>query len=226
MPLSDSFRSSFEALWERAARHPFVLELGSGALPVEKFRRYFVQDYLFVDALRRVAGLAMGKAPDTGASREMHRFLDVLLGAEDALFRRAFEALGVAENEWRRAEPLPTTTAFGDFLLRTAYEGNFRDICTALYVVEGVYLDWAERLRKARASPGIPVYQEWIDIHTEEALGPFVRFLKGAVDSGPEDEDTRARLERPFETALRYEIRFWDMGYYGESWDRPGGATH
>ena len=168
--------------------------------------------------LKYVVGIAVAKAPDLDAARHLGEFLGTILGAEDALFLRAFEALGVAEREYRSAEPLPTTAAFSDFLIRLAYGGSFRETCTALFVAEAVYLDWAERLRAEGASPGVAAYQEWIDIHSEEALGPFVSFLRGIVDEGPDDDATLAGLETAFETSLRYEIRFWEMGYHGESW--------
>lgn len=200
-------------------RHPFVLELGDGSLPVDKFKRYFVQDYLFVEDLSRTIGLAVAKAPDPDASGRFHEFLGVVLGAEDALFLRGFEALGVPEKELRSATKLPATAAFADFLVRLGYEGTYRELCTALYVTEAVYLDWAERLRQGGARPDVPAYQEWIDIHNEEALGPFVRFLKAAVDSGPVDSSMETRLGEIFESALRYELRFWEMAYHRESWE-------
>ena len=200
-------------------RHPFVLELGDGTLPVDKFKRYFVQDYLFVEDLSRTIGLTVAKAPDLDSARRFHEFLGLVLGAEDALFLRGFEALGVPEREFRSARKLPTTAAFADFLVRLGYEGTYRELCTALYVTEGVYLDWAERLRQDGARPDVPAYQEWIDIHAEEALGPFVRFLEAAVDTGLVDPETETRLGEIFESALRHELKFWEMAYRGESWE-------
>ncbi len=200
-------------------RHPFVLELGDGSLPVDKFKRYFVQDYLFVEDLSRTIGLAVAKAPDLDSARRFHEFLGVVLGAEDALFLRGFEALSVPEKEFRSATKLPATAAFADFLVRLGYEGTYRELCAALYVTEGVYLDWAERLRQDGATPDVPAYQEWIDIHSEEALGPFVRFLQNAVDTGLDDPGAETRLGGIFESALRYELRFWEMAYRGESWE-------
>lgn len=213
MALTDDLRSAAAVTWERAVGHPFVRELGSGRLPRDKFKLYFLQDYVFVDELRRVTGLAVAKAPEIETAREFGRFLSVLLGAEDSIFTRAFADLGVPESAYRNASPLATTRAFSDFLVRTAYEGTFAEICCALYVTEGVYLDWAKRLRSQGAKPGLPVYEEWIQIHGQEALGPFVGFLKSIVDSASVGETGRKRFTGIFETALGYEVAFWDMAY-------------
>ncbi|MBI4220944.1 MAG: TenA family protein [Chloroflexi bacterium] len=216
MALSDDLKAAHIDIWERAVNHQFVKELGSGALSRERFTRYFLQDYLFVDELRKVAGLAIAKAPDVELAREWGRFLAVLLGAEDALFRRAFADVGVSEASYRSAGYLPTTRAFTDFLVRVAFEGTFEDICCALYVTEGVYLDWATRLKTAGARPKVPLYEEWINIHDEKALGPFVAFLKGVVDRAHPSDAARRRLDQIFATTVQYELDFWDMAYRGE----------
>ena len=217
MSVSGDLKARHAALWQRAVRHPFIAELGLGTLPQEKFRRYFQQDYVFVNDLVTVTGLAISKAPGLEAARAMAGFQEVLLGAEDALFVQAFEALGVPEAEYRAASALPTTAALGDFLVRTASQGRFEHICCALYVTEGVYLDWCSRLQSEGASPGVPAYRQWIDIHGEEALGPFVSFLQGVVDATP--APLIESLGPVFERTLQYEVRFWDMAYSGESWE-------
>ena len=43
--------------------HPFVEEMGDGTLPPEKFRRYFLQDYVFVKDLVPMIALGAAKAP-------------------------------------------------------------------------------------------------------------------------------------------------------------------
>lgn len=209
-------KSAHAGLWEAATHHPFIEELGDGTLPIEKFRRYFVQDYVFVNDLSKALGIAEAKAPDIAAARPMAEFQTALMGAEDALFLRAFKALGIEEKEWKAATPLPTTAAFGDFLVRTAYEGGFEDICAALAVTEGVYMDWGQRLSDSGAEPASDFYREWIALHTEDVLGPFVYFVDGVVNAAT--DTAMNRLSTVFERTLRYEIKFWDMGYSGESW--------
>lgn len=222
MPATTQLRQKHASLWNAAVGHPFIEELGTGALSPERFRRYFLQDYVFVNDLVKTAGIAVSKAPNLALARPIEEFLHAILGAEDALFIDAFRTLGIAESEYRSVDQLPTTMAFGNFLVRLAYEGSFTEICSAMYVTEGVYLDWGERLKLGGADPassGSPLgefYQGWIDLHTEDVLGDIVGFLGGVVDRAADSE--LPRLSRVFERALRYEIAFWDMSYSGESW--------
>ena len=151
----DQLRKDSGRLWADATDHPFITELGDGSLPEDKFRRYFMQDYVFVNQLAKVGGLAVAKAPDLVAARPFGDFLSVLLGAEDTLFLDAFEVMQVPESEYRNAMPLPTTDAFSNYLVGLASAGTFADICCAMYVVEGVYLDLGTG--STGRMPGLPI---------------------------------------------------------------------
>ncbi len=222
MSLTSQLKEKHDRLWQAAIAHPFIEELGNGSLPAEKFRRYFLQDYVFVNDLVKMAGIAVSKAPDLTLARPIEEFLQAILGAEDALFIDAFKTLGISESEYRNVDPLPTTAAFGNFLVRLAHEGSFREICTAMYTTESVYMNWGERLRRTGANPAAggseigEFYQGWIDLHTEQILGPIVNFTSQVVDGAEGSE--RARIEEVFVRALRYEIAFWEMSYHGEQW--------
>ena len=222
MALVDQLRKNSGRIWTDATFHPFISELGDGSLPESKFNRYFIQDYVFVNQLAKVAGLAVAKAPDLGAARPFGDFLSVLLGAEDSLFLRAFDVMNVPERDFRSASPLPTTDAFSNYLVGLSSAGTFEEICCAMYVVEGVYLDWADRLDNENVRPGESghplggIYQEWVDIHTDASLGPFVRFLASQLNASSELQ--AERLQVIFNQVARYEFAFWEMAYSGEDW--------
>ncbi|KEY68985.1 hypothetical protein S7711_03292 [Stachybotrys chartarum IBT 7711] len=55
-------RSDVQAPWNRFVHHPFVSALGDGTLPLESFKNYIMQDYLFLVQFSRVNALAAYKA--------------------------------------------------------------------------------------------------------------------------------------------------------------------
>ncbi len=217
MALTDELKSRTAPLWERMVTHPFVAELGDGTLPLDKFRAYFIQDYVFVKDLAKVVSMAMAKAPSLEAAGHFSQFLDALLTSEENLFKRAFKELDIPPEQYRHSRAAPTTAAFGDFLVRLAYEGTFEEMVTAMYVTEGTYLDWATRLIGAKKRPQNRLYQEWIDIHSPQVLGDIVAWMGGYINSG-DFLTPPSRLEEIFLTALRYELLFWEMAYKGEGW--------
>ena len=217
MALSEELRQSHHSLWERMVTHPFVLELGDGTLPLDKFKRYFLQDYLFLKTLAKVVGLAVAKAPSLEAAQPLSPFLHTILNAENDLFFRAFKELDMTPQEYREAHALPTDVAMANFMLATAYDGAFDDIVTALLVTEWTYYDWATRLAQADKRPAHRMYQEWIDIHAAQELGDFVAALKRHVDVAIPSQ-AHPRIQEVFLSTLRYEFLFWEMAYHGEQW--------
>ena len=59
---SDILRDRAATIWEQEHRHPFVVELGDGTLPLGKFQWYMKQDYLYLIDFSRVIALAVAKA--------------------------------------------------------------------------------------------------------------------------------------------------------------------
>jgi thiaminase/transcriptional activator TenA len=199
--------------------HPFVREMVEGSLPTEKFRRYFLQDYLFVRDLSVFLSLAISKAPDFDAARKLSAFLNVLVTGEEELFQRSFREMGVSGKELENIEYLPACRAFADYLVRLGHEGDFHEILTALFCTEGTYLDWAQRAVEDGKSPGVAAYREWIEIHADQGLADFVAWVRNTLDAA-DLEGRRKRLEEVFRTCLRHEVLFWDMAYEEEQWPR------
>jgi len=213
MSLTQELRDTYQTLWQQMVTHPFVVEMGEGTLPVEKFRTYFLQDYVFVRDLVAMAAVGIAKAPSMLAASMLHQFLTGILNPENDLFVRAFAELGASEAEYTAASATPVTQAFGDFLVRTGLEGNFADIITILYVTEGTYLDWGTQLNAAGKQPSHPIYREWIALHSPPVLGAFVAWLGNYLDSAASGLQ-RPRIARIFHTALRYEYLFWEAAYH------------
>jgi thiaminase/transcriptional activator TenA len=219
--LSNVIRTEHAAAWERVVAHPLVLALGDGTLPIDKFRTYFVQDYIFVKDLVAMMGLAIAKSPDlASASAPINRFLEGVLNPENDLFVRALRQLDATEDELTAAVASPATQGFVDFLTRVGHEGTFDEIVTVLYVTEGTYLDWATRLIEAGRVPENPFYKEWIDLHGPEALGDIVAWLGGYLDAIPAERRSD-RTDWLARTALSYELMFWEQAYTGVGLEWP-----
>ena len=220
--LSADIRARHAAAWERVVAHPFVQQLGDGTLPLERFRLYFVQDYIFVRDLVSMAGMALAKSPDLGrASAPINRFLTGVLNPENDLFERALAQLGASEEELTSSVATPATQGFCDFIARVGHEGSFDEIITVLYVTEGTYLDWASRLIDAGRRPDNEIYREWIDLHGPAALGDFVSWMGSHLDSIP-PERVSARTDWLVRTALGYELMFWEQAHTGAGASWPG----
>ena len=221
MSLIQELRDRHSDLWDRMTHHPFVIEMGDDTLSLERGRRYFLQDYVFVNDLVAMMSLGVAKAPDLVAASHLHSFLAGILdpqaAAENEFFLRAFEVLQATEEEYSAVSASPVTQGFGDFLVRTGLEGSFEEIVTVCYVTEGTYLDWGTRLIEQGKRPSNPIYRQWIDLHGPAVLGHFVGWCKEYLDS-TDLTPVQPKIERAFHTALRYEYLFWQAAYSGDTW--------
>ena len=216
MTLTSNLKNKYSDLWESMTHHRFVSELSDGSLDENVFKKYFLQDYVFVNDLVTLASQAITKSPNIDGASVFNNFLTGILDPENDLFLRFFKELGASEKEYSSAKASPTTQAFGDFLVRTSFEGSFDDIALVLFVTEGTYLDWGTRLINERANPQNSVYREWIDLHGPEVLGDLVIWLENYLDN--DSKISRDRADYLFHTALRYEFLFWESSYSNELW--------
>lgn len=216
MTLTSDLKAKYCSLWESMTHHRFVSQLGDDSLPSNAFKTYFLQDYVFVNDLVVLVAQAIAKAPNLNAASIFNDFLTGVLDPENDLFMRFFDKLGASEKDYSSVKASPTTQAFGDFLVRTSFEGTFDEIVMVLYVTEGTYLDWGARLMEEKVKPANSVYKEWIDLHGPEVLGDLVSWLENYINN--DSKITAERADYLFHTALRYEFLFWESACNDELW--------
>ena len=63
MGYSEDLRSRAAPIWESEQSHPFVTGIGDGTLPLDRFKYYMRQDYVFLIDFCRAISLAVAKSP-------------------------------------------------------------------------------------------------------------------------------------------------------------------
>ncbi|TVP74924.1 MAG: thiaminase II [Gemmatimonadales bacterium] len=206
-------------LWEAQLDHPFVRGIGDGTLEEERFRRWVLQDYVYLKEFARVFAWAVAKADRLESMGWYATVLDMTLNKEMALHRSYAERFGITEAELEAVSMWPTTRAYTDFLVRTAADGDMADLLAALlpcawgYIVIGQALAGGDRPDDAR-------YADWIDQYASEEFESAGTWLREELDRvvGAADVPTFTRLREIFLLSSRYELRFWDMCWEGEEW--------
>lgn len=223
MSTSERLRDSARQVWEACFEHPFVQAIGRGDLDETAFRRFLVQDYLFLVDYARVLAFASAKAPDLTAQTWFAKLLHGTLTVEMDLHRRVCREWGIAPSDLERAEALPTTVAYTSFLVRTAAAGDIGELAASLLPCQWGYADIGVRL-KERGLPEHQRYAAWIESYADPGYVELTEWLRRFVDTlgDPIDDVTYLRWRRIFRTTLQFELAFWEMAWSGERW--PGGA--
>ncbi len=201
--------AAYEPRWGELCRHPFVTATADGSLPEPVFDRWLVEDHAYVVEFRRFLAALVVTAPDEPSRDVLAGGLGPLQSELD-LFRGHAARRGLSLT----GEPAPTTLGYSSFLHASVLDG-FPVGLTVLFGAEKAYFDAWETVgrRAAATSP----YRSFIDAWSSSGFGRWVddlgRLLDAVSPGGPSEAQRRA-----FDRVLRFERRFWDAVYAGETW--------
>ncbi|HZQ34546.1 MAG TPA: thiaminase II [Dehalococcoidia bacterium] len=217
---SDELRARASALWERAHAHPFVQGMADGSLPIESFRFYMVQDYVFLVEFCRVLALGAAKSTDLETMGRFAGLLHATLHTEMALHRAYAAKFGIDEADLAAAEPASTTHAYTRHLLHAAEAGSLGELAAALLPCQWSYAEIGQALERTAPRPLHELYGEWIAAYASPEFGALAEWLRGLVDRlGAEaGAPERERMARQFLASSRYELMFWEMALRRQTW--------
>ena len=202
-------------LWDEMLDHRFLIQTRDGEIPDEVFANWMQQDYLFVEAAIPFIAALIPRGPR--AHWAPHADVIKAFTTELELFEERAAAVGV---DLRGAPPSFTCHAYIQFLMATAYQRSYAEAYTVLYAAEKAYHDsW--KVVQAGIDPESP-WQPFVENWAGDEFAAYVDYLEGELNAlaetaGPTERDGMAEL---FETAVKYEIAFWEMAMTGGGW--PG----
>ncbi len=183
--------------------HPFVRGIGSGDLSRERFRVYVAQDAYFLEAFARAYALALAKSPDREG---IAVFKDLLVGVFDELRLHR----GYAER-WQISlapEPLASTSAYCDFLLRTASLEPVGHTIAAMTPCMRLYAFLGQELA-AKLDPETP-YREWVETYASADTEALTSRLEALLDRYRGDLE---RLGWLYRRAMELELAFFQAAW-------------
>ena len=208
-------RDAARAEWEAYVWHPFVQGLADGTLPPAAFRRYLVQDYLFLIQFVRAQALAAFKAESLDAMRGKSAVIAAMLH-EMTLHLGYCADWGLAEADILREPEAPETVAYTRWVLDRGLAGDILDLEVALAPCTVGYGEVALRIEAAPArGRGANPYESWIAMYAGEEYQALARAAAARFDRLGETHGGEARfasLAATFAEAARLEARFWQMG--------------
>ena len=217
---SAELRERAAGTWEREKAHPFILGIGDGTLPVEKFRYYMMQDYIFLVEFCRVVALAVAKAEMVDDMAWFARLLDETLNMEMSLHIGFCGDFGITEEELRATCPSPTTQAYAQHLVRSGYAGGAGEIAAAILPCSWGYAEIGQMLQDRGVPEGQPLHARWIEMYSSPEFAELATWLRSFIDrvaSGSGSME-RQRMGDVFLASSRYEYMFWDAAYRMEEW--------
>lgn len=217
MKLSERLQAAAGPIWQKTLVHPFITRLGDGSLPLDNFRFYMCQDYIFLIEYSRLLALATAKAPDLETMGWFANLLDATLNREMALHREFAAQCGISAVELMATSAAPTNYAYTRHLVRVAALADLPEIIAALLPCQWGYCEIGQMLARRGKPANAPSYGQWIDMYASREFAALAAWIRDLLDTfdGISDE---ARLSETFCTSARYEYLFWEMAYRLEQW--------
>jgi thiaminase/transcriptional activator TenA len=211
---SEQLRLETEPIWDAIYSHPFLTEIKNGTLPLEKFKYYIAQDYLYLEGFARTVATVLAKAPNAQLLEELsHR---VLTPVERPLHQQLLEAVGLTVDEINSMGRSPTNTAYVNHMMATASMYGLGPTAAAL-----LPCPWTYHLMKERVGASDhPVYSKWTAFYVGGFLENSVTAWRSFVDRSAEGAHPieLEAMRSAFITSIRYEYMFWNMAYKAEGW--------
>lgn len=215
MSTTAKLREEASNIWERIRAHPFVVELYSGTLPLEKFKYYLLQDFNYLVGFTKAFAAAVLKAPDLGGMKLALELAHGEVTGELANYEALLAELGLGLGDAASARPNPTNVAYMNFLTSTCLLGSFAQCLAALLPCFWTYLEIAEVHRERLERNNVAVYKKWASLYLSPEYRSLVDRLRIALD---QSGASLGELEGPFTAASLYELMFWEAAYRREQW--------
>ncbi|KAI9098597.1 Phosphomethylpyrimidine kinase-domain-containing protein [Phlyctochytrium arcticum] len=220
---SESFlqllRSSSSSEWSQYVNHPFVLGLADGTLPIESFKHFIRQDYIFLKHYARAHALA---------SYREHEMEDIVKGAqivaiigeECQMHIHYCAEWGISLDELESTREATPNLAYTRYVLDRGMSGDRLDLRVALAPCLLGYGEIGLRLANSPKTKreGNP-YWTWIENYAKPAFQEAVRegeeLLEKLFKNMVREGDTK-RVEQlcdTFRIATVLEGNFFEMGH-------------
>lgn len=217
---TDVLKDRASVVWEKEHQHPFVVELGLGTLPLEKFQWYMKQDYVFLIDFSRVIAMAVAKAETLESMGWFAKLLDETLNTEMSLHVSFCEDFEITKDDLLATRPSPTTLAYTSHMLAYAHSGTIAEVVAALLPCSWGYAEIGQAL-EARGKPANqPLYCRWIEMYNSPEFGELADWLRSFMDKTASglSKQQQERIADIFIMNSKYEYLFWDAAYRMEEW--------
>jgi thiaminase len=204
--------------------HPLTNELCDGSLPDYKLYTFLVQDLKFFQTWLNVMGKAISLCKNSESTIILAKQIGYVAGRENDYFDITMEQLKQTSYDQLHdnipsmltscPNRLPEVQAYIDTMEKLVAESiSYCEIVTFLFVMEKVYLGWADyNLQQDRKTENLEYkHKEWISLHSGKEFEGWVQFLADEVERSASEvsEDEWEKCEHIFEKTIDQEIDFF-----------------
>jgi thiaminase II len=206
-------RTGVAPLWNDFTQHKFVRKVGDGSLPLDVFKRFLVQDYLYLTQFARTNALAAFKSNnmnDIAASAQ------IVLGVQNEmrLHLEYCQDLGISQHDLEASKESQATVSYSRYLLDIGQSGDWLGLQVAMascLVGYQIAAEWVKSEPGSRSEGNR--YWKWVENYGGEEYAEGVRVGRGMIEKHAcQISPNRVEeLVRIFIRVTELEVDFWEF---------------
>ena len=213
MKISDMLYQAAPDLWDEAADKPFVKAMAEGSLDEGLFRRYMIQDYLYLAEYIEI--LNMTKA--YSESKELTDFIDsAVIGTENEIKRvhiPNMKKIGITDEEIKAAQMNEVISDYISYMKSCLNGYGLLAGLSALLQCSWVYAYISDADTKKYAKEiKISEHKDWFFEYTSQNYTDANRKWVDIIDkiSESREQSELENIKKIFMKCAEFENRFWD----------------
>ena len=215
MKLTDELYESVKDIWEGYHSHPFIQEMRAGTLPIEKFRYYMIQDYIYLYEYAKVFALGVVKSKDHDMMRMFSGMVESTLNDEMDTHKSYMKRLGITEEEVAQTHVALSNVSYTNYMMTEAYQGGILEILVTILSCAWSYQLIGEEMAKEPRMTEHKLFGEWVRSYSSEEyrkMNDNLLLLVNQLGEGISQKE-KDNLIDIFTRCSLYEGMFWDMAY-------------
>jgi len=213
MRLSELLFAKTKELWDEAASKPFVIEMAKGTLDEGLFRRYMLQDYLYLKDYIGILIIIRDMAEDENTRAFLKRIIDGTIDETERVHVANMKELGITADDIARSVKFPVITDYVDYMRECTERYGLIGGITSLLQCSWVYAYIAEKvLQRFPDEIRNSAYGSWFEAYSCQSYLDTNQLWIDLLDKLSEgaDEKTSDEMCLIFEKCAVYENRLWD----------------
>ena len=216
MKLSEILFAKTKELWDEASSKPFVIDMAKGTLDKALFRRYMLQDYLYLQDYIVILNEIKGICGDEKTAGFLDEIIAGTTREAETVHRSNMEELGITDEELSRSVSFRVITEYVSYMRGCVETYGLLGGLTALLQCSWVYAYIAEdAVRKYKDEISKSEYGSWFEAYTCQNYLDTNQMWIDLLDeqSAGIDDAMTSEMCRIFERCARFENEFWDELY-------------
>ncbi len=205
-----------QAIWDKCLETPFVQELKTGTLPMEKFKEYMIQDSIYLKHYARCYGKAIYCATTLKEIQMYYAALGFVTDTESVVRLNYLKKFGMTDDDIEFITPFPENQRYIDYLNDAA---KSEDICEILMSILPCLLSYCYIFKKVAAEPEAKQSPYWDFIgnyaaeHFDAVCDQWIAYADKKCNGLPSER--KEQLTAICEKGNLLELDFWKMAYRG-----------